>query len=691
MRLFISLTGYLLFFGSLVGQAPSITDMLSSPFPSDLVRSDDGTRVAWVYNTEGVRNVFTASLPELKPLQVTQFALDDGQAITDMSFSPDGSGILFVRGSAANGRGEVPNPTSSPDWPDQEIWITAISDGSLRKVASGHHPSFINGRLIYLRKGDAYTYDLATSEERPLFTIRGSIGELVASPDQNYVAFTSRRGTHSYVGIFDLSSRELHYIDPSVDTDGHIVWAPDSRSLAFIRQKRHRGQLPFFEQPTGLGWSILFHHIAKDSTATVWQSGSGNEGSIFRSIAADQQLMWGAGDELIFPYEGDGWTHLYGVKIKEGTTRLLSPGDGEVQYVAMSMENQAVYFSTNIGDIDRQHIWRTHLGSGITTQVTRGTGVEWAPTPLSRDILICLGSDGIRPARVIRANASGLQDIDPDHLPPHFSDRYFQAPEQVTFSSEGGFEIHGQLFKPKDYRPSQRYPVIFFYHGGSRRQMLLGYHHRGYYHSAFALNQYLASQGYLVLAVNYRSGIGYGLAFREAANYGANGASEYADVLAAADYMRARSDVDVDRMGLWGGSYGGFLTAMGLARHSDIFAVGVDIHGVHDWNVVIKNFAPHYEAAHHPDIQARALQSSPMAYIDTWRSPVLLIHGDDDRNVPFSETVDLVEELRKRNVPFEQVVFPDEVHGFLLHANWVKAYKASVDFLGKHLKTSSQH
>jgi dipeptidyl aminopeptidase/acylaminoacyl peptidase len=247
--------------------------------------------------------------------------------------------------------------------------------------------------------------------------------------------------------------------------------------------------------------------------------------------------------------------------------------------------------------------------------------------------------------------------------------------------------IHGQLFLPRDLKPGERRPALLFFHGGSRRQMLLGWHYMYYYHNAYAQNQYLASKGYLVLSVNYRSGIGYGMEFREALNYGAHGASEYNDVVGAGLYLRSRPDVDPDRIGLWGGSYGGYLTALGLARSSDLFKAGVDFHGVHDWNVVIRNFAPGYDAQAREDVARLAFQSSPMASISTWRSPVLLIHGDDDRNVPFSETVDVVEALRGQGVTFEELIFPDEVHDFLLHRDWVRAYAASADFLDRKLKS----
>ena len=216
--------------------------------------------------------------------------------------------------------------------------------------------------------------------------------------------------------------------------------------------------------------------------------------------------------------------------------------------------------------------------------------------------------------------------------------------------------------------------------------MLLGWHYMQYYHNAYALNQYLASRGYIVLSVNYRSGIGYGMEFREAPNYGATGASEFNDVQGAGLYLRSRPDVDPARIGLWGGSYGGYLTALGLARASDLFACGVDFHGVHDWNLEV----PHTLPAENPqklEAWARvAYESSPLADMKTWRSPVLLIQGDDDRNVAFSNMVQLVEALRKQGVEFQQIVFPDEVHDFLTHEHWLTAYHAAADFFDSHLK-----
>jgi dipeptidyl aminopeptidase/acylaminoacyl peptidase len=222
---------------------------------------------------------------------------------------------------------------------------------------------------------------------------------------------------------------------------------------------------------------------------------------------------------------------------------------------------------------------------------------------------------------------------------------------------------------------------MIFFHGGSRRQMLLGWHYMDYYHNAYGMNQYLASLVYVVLSVNYRSGIGYGLNFREAINYGASGASEFNDVLGAGLYLRNPPDVAPKRIGVWGVSYGGYLTALGLARASDLFAAGVDFHGVHDWSA----FRGGSDRNVDQNAIRTAFESSPMAAITTWHSPVLLIHGDDDRNVNFSQTVILVEALRKQGVQFQELIFPDEIHGFLTEKRWLQAYHATADFLAKHL------
>jgi dipeptidyl aminopeptidase/acylaminoacyl peptidase len=262
------------------------------------------------------------------------------------------------------------------------------------------------------------------------------------------------------------------------------------------------------------------------------------------------------------------------------------------------------------------------------------------------------------------------------------------TPKQVIFKAPDGTAIHAQLF---DKAPDKKKAAIVYIHGGPPRQMLLGWHYSDYYSNAYAMNQYLASRGFAVLAVNYRLGIGYGFEFHQALGAGTRGASEYQDIKAAGEYLKTLPNVDANRIGVYGGSYGGYLTALALARDSGLFAAGVDIHGVHHRFIGRNRGSAEggYERA--PDAnEAReiAWKSSPVADVATWKSPVLLIHGDDDRNVEFIQTVDLTRRLEKHKVPYEELVIPDDTHHFLRHANWLKVGEATAEFFERKLLRS---
>ena len=315
--------------------------------------------------------------------------------------------------------------------------------------------------------------------------------------------------------------------------------------------------------------------------------------------------------------------------------------------------------------------------------------MEWAPVQTGDgNSIVCVGSTATVPAMPYVITAAGREMIAKQALPSDFPSASLVTPKQVIFQSADGVTVHGQLFVPRD--ATRKVPGLVFMHGGPIRQMMLGFHYMDYYHNAYAMNQYLASRGYVVLSVNYRLGIMYGRAFREAPNTVWRGASEHKDVVAAGQYLQSLPAVDGNKIGLWGGSYGGFLTAMGLARDSALFKAGVDFHCVHDWSVYMAELRYFGSLAlRPPDGEAAvkmAWESSPDAYVSTWKSPVLLIHGDDDRNVNFSQTVDLAQRLRAQHVPFEQLVLPDEIHGFLMWKDWVRAYTATAEFFDRTLK-----
>ncbi|MDH3648938.1 MAG: prolyl oligopeptidase family serine peptidase [Saprospiraceae bacterium] len=679
---------------TLGAQTPSysLEDILGVPFASNLIASPVGNQVAWVITDQGVRNIWVAEGPDFEAVKVTFFLEDDGQAIGNLTFDRSGNKLYFERGGNSNRAGEFPNPRSETESPKQEIWRIDLVNQSNEALVVGSNYALRQDEkvLTYIKKGAVWQKDLEPGNDPyQLFEMRGTPSSLRWSPhaEKKLLAFVSNRGDHSYIGLYDADKNQIEYLSPSVDHDHYPSWSQDGKQLAFVREPNEKQQLIFMPRRETLPWSILVHRVEENKTTVVWTAPPG-EGSAYRFISGGRQLFWLDNSQLILPYEGQGWTHLYAHDLSPQELAVqITNGSYEVQFVSISTDRNEILYSSNQDDVDRQHIWTFSRDDQIPKQVTRGQGIEWGAVKTKGGQIVTLASSYNQPAQVVLVDQHGkLKSITAQLIPNTYPVDQHVKPEQVVFYAADGMRIHGQLFLPRQLDQNSRQPGVLFFHGGSRRQMKLGYHHSQYYHHAYALNQYLASQGFVVLSVNYRSGIGYGMKFREAENYGARGASEFNDVLGAGLYLRSRSDVDPDKIGLWGGSYGGYLTALGLARASDLFAAGVDIHGVHDWNVVIKNFVTSYDAAKRDDVATLAFESSPMAAIQDWRSPVLIIHGDDDRNVPFSESVDLVEALRNQDVYFEQLIFPDEVHGFLLHANWLSAYKATADFFNRMLR-----
>jgi dipeptidyl aminopeptidase/acylaminoacyl peptidase len=692
----------------------TIPDLLSAPFPTSLTAALAGGAVAWVFNDRGARNVWIATAPEYRGRAVTTYAGDEGQDITDLSWTPDGRTILYVRGGGANRQGEHPNPQSDPDGVEQAIWAVSIEGGAPRKVAAGASPAVSpkGDRVAYVVRNQAWWVALSEGAKPERFLEgRGQAGSLRWSPDGSKIAFVSGRGDHAFVGVYDVAGNAVTWIDPAVDRDGSPQWSPDGSKIAFVRNPAFRNQFAFNPRRTGEPWSIRVADLSQakagaglrpaEGVASATQAdlrareifrAESGRGSVFQRINSDNAILWAAGDRIVFPWERDGWLHLYSIPAAGGTPTLLTPGAFEVEDAVLSHDKSRIVYNSNQAtkddaDVDRRDLWSVPVTGGTPVALTSGATIEWSPRPLADGQAIAfLASSAVRPAHPLRLANGEVRELAPGSLSSYPSNQLV-TPQPVVFAAADGMPIRGQLFVPRG--ATGKRPGVIFFHGGSRRQMLLGWHYLDYYHRTYALNQYLASRGFVVLSVNYRSGTGYGLEFREALNYGAAGASEFNDVLGAGLYMRGRSDVDPARIGLWGGSYGGYLTALGLSRASDLFAAGVDIHGVHDWNVVVRNFVETYDPRARQDAARLAFDSSPMAFLDGWRSPVLLIHGDDDRNVPFSETVTLAEELRKRGVEIEQLIFPDEIHGFLLHRRWIQALEASADFLERKLRTKT--
>ena len=465
----------------------------------------------------------------------------------------------------------------------------------------------------------------------------------------------------------------------------------------------------------GYNLSFWVADVATADAREFWHNAKDEK--VFNGIGS---IGW-HGDHVVFQLEPEEWTRFYSVPVpprpgaadapvvdavyantQAGKTTLadapasptsLTPQDGQIESSSFSADGRYLYYGTNATDIERRHIWRVPTAGGVPEQVTRGEGIEHDPLVLpSGKYVAALTADYRRPQSVGIFVVSGfnqtpgsgssraLQSTDQKVIYPTLTKEFpsdaHVMPQLVMTKAEDGTEVHNQLFLPKDLRPGEKRPAIIFVHGGPVRQMLLGYHYMEVYHLFYGVNQWLASQGYIVMSVNYRGGIGYGKSFRTAPNTNSRGNSEYQDVLAGAKYLQSRPDVDPKRVGIWGLSYGGLLTAQALARNSDIFVAGVDLAGVHLYGNSL-------------DPENLAYKSSAISEIDKWTSPVFLIQGDDDRNVNFAQTVGLVDLLRAHNVPYDLMVLPDDTHETLLYRRWLPIFAHMEEFLRRNLAKES--
>jgi dipeptidyl aminopeptidase/acylaminoacyl peptidase len=677
----------------------TLEQVMSSPFPSNLVAASQSSRVAWVFDAKGVRNLWVADAPNFAARQVTHYSGDEGLPIASLRITADGRTLVYVRGSEANESGRVADPTNGV-WPrKQEVWAVEVDAGTPRLLGKMGCPEE-ECEDVQLSPDGQFAVWAANKQlwiapvtgaipVHQLTGLRGDNANPRWSPDGRQIAFVSQRGDHSFIAVYDLGHNSVRYLSPSADRDGMPRWSPDGSHIAFIRRPGIQEKLALIPvRPAP--WAIWLADSATGDAKKIWHSGKEAVDS-FSSETADKSFYFAGNDRLLFASERDGWNHLYSLATSGGGPNLLTPGPFEVEDVTLSADRRSAIFSSNQDDTDRRHLWRVALEGGRPQALTKGETMEWSPVETGADgkvgsQVICLGSSATVPAMPIHVSSQGRELLANEALPADFPSKQLVTPRQVTFKSEDGLEIHGQLFLPPGR--NQPGPALIFTHGGPMRQMMLGFHYMYYYHNAYAMNQYLASQGYVVLSVNYRLGIMYGRSFREAENASWRGAAEYKDVMAGAKFLQGQATVDPKKIGLWGGSYGGFLTALGLARNSDIFAAGVDFHGVHDWSVFLPRWENRPGAPDAKEAEKLAFESSPDAAVATWKSPVLLIHGDDDRNVPFGQTVDLAQRLREQHVVFEEIVFPDEIHDFLMWKSWIRAYRATADFFDKKLKAA---
>ena len=678
--------------------APGVEAFLSAPYADDLITAPKADIVAWTQLLKGERSIWVASAPDFTARRIAVFEGDDGIKLFRPVFSPDAAWVYFVRGGEANLRGYNPNPESLTRRTEQAIWRAPLGGGKPQRVAGGGAPSFnaVTGDLMFRSAGKIMTIeaeDLAEGDfdAEPLFEARGGVSELSWSPDGSKAVFASTRGDHNFIGLFDPKKKAIEWIAPEVGRDMYPAWSPDGSKIAFIRVPGvDREEYEDFAKDWK--FSVWVHDLKTGETRKVWSAPSPG-GSLYE-WQRTRPLVWSGNDAVAFVSEHDGWLHAWRLDLATGKTTDLTPGKCEILQGASSIK-LGYLASTNCGDLDRRHIWRVDPATGKGRALTPGTGIEMNPVPLqSGGWIAYTKSTAIDPQAIYVMTADGGRQRRISAAPPaSFPTASITPPVSVTFPSAGdGATIYGQVFQSDDPKfKGKKRPALVFLHGGPIRQSVAGWYSMDYYDRFYAMTQYFASKGYVVLAVNFRAGIGYGRDYRLADGIGPKGALEYGDVVGGGNYLRTLPAVDGERIGVYGASYGGYLTALALARNSAMFKAGVDMHGVHDWAWHSATFGYSKGAGWSivgDEAMALAEASSPGAKssLDSWRSPVLFIHGDDDENVVFGNSIFMTNALRERGVEVETLVFPDEIHGILRYEAWRRSIEQSARFFDERLK-----
>jgi dipeptidyl aminopeptidase/acylaminoacyl peptidase len=663
-----------------------IEDVLQAPYPSSLTTASNSRAAAWVFEVKGVRNAWIADpASHLTARQVTTFAGDDGFDIGDLALSADGHWIAFSRGQTLEDQMPA-NVASSPAGPiGREVWMAPTSDGQARKVGDGHSAIFSpdGTKLAFVNGGQLFVAEVSAAAKAEAVVVdMGGVASPTWSPDGKRLAFVSRRNRHAIVGLYDFAAKTIVWASPSLDHDANPIFSPDGAQLAFIRVPQEKS-LDFVTRRTAQPWSIWVADTATGRGRRVWTADPG-QGSAYHPTLSDRNLLWTAHDQLVFPWEKTGWLQLYAVPAAGGVARALTAGAFEVGYFAGSPDRASVVLASSQDDEDRMHVWRVNPDRGGAIRVGDGHAIEVSPHIAADGTLFALQSDATRPLLPVVFEGNRWRMLAAGTVPASFPTAALVAPQSLTFKAKDGQLVHAQIFLPRDGRAGTR-PAILFFHGGPQRQMLLGFHPMDAYNWMYSENQSLVAQGYIVLSVNYRGGIGYGLDYREAKDFGPDGGSELNDLLGAITYLQSRKDVDPRRLGIWGASYGGLMTALGLARASDALAAGVDYAGLYNWSTFLASVGVPLDGS---EANQKAIESSPVATIGKWRSPVLVVQADDDRNVPLQQSSDLIEDLRSHGVPHEEIMIPNEVHDLTRYASWLRLFNATNVYFEGHLKNA---
>jgi len=664
--------------------------------------SSIGETITWIEYKEGIRTLYVAKAPEFKPLCITCKDAEKGKSISEPYLSPMGQYIIYTCREVNNDGSDI-----------SYLVLTHLANQAPYEVINlpaGKHCCFDekNKQLFYVQDGkpnQLISVSLSNHEFTTLWSTQGEITALTLNACQNNIALCCQEETRSYIALYDLKSNQLQWISPNFNIDAMPVWSPSGDFLAFIRYYIHtevtEDSLPNASRSP---FSLMLYDVKHDKAYSIWDSRTSIVTNKSTQVGR-RKASWLNNNELIFCHEGNGWEHVYRINIHSRVTAPLSSGDFLVRDLAVCQASQVVYISCNKRRRHHYQLESIELKQAQNNSTYKFTyhsssnAMEFSP--------LVVGGRGRYVAFLQTAIDQACQIIMFDKLTgiKHVVNNVNASTKDLSscvsshaIKTSDDKMCYGQLFKP--VVTDKAHPAVLYLHDGPGLQSLPAYHPCLEMSFHYEICQYLAAQGFIVFALNYRGSGGYNKGFREAKNRGWQGASEYIDVLAAAKWMSTQSVVDKKQIGIMGKGWGGYLAALGLARDSQLFYAGVDIHGYHHFPRALRNqqqcanpqkqitlftCTEAEEATRHIACAKLATEHSPWDSLEDWMSPVLLVHGDNNRRVHFTESQLLYQALVRQGVNVETLVLPGEEHTFIRHQSWLQLAQKTYQFFKENL------
>ena len=469
------------------------------------------------------------------------------------------------------------------------------------------------------------------------------------------------------VGIVPAAGGDVTWVDTDTSDDSYIArlyWLGDSQAVAVEKLNRSQDHL-----------TLLFANARTGKTSVVFEETDDawiNISYMKHYCEKSRQFVWGS--------ERSGSSHLYLYNIDGSLIRPLTSGTWEVTALSgVDEDKDKIYFTANKKNLLERHLYQVSERGGEIKQITGGEGTHRVVMSPNHKYFIDWFSNHTRPVKVAVHSVNGklLFDVG-DRLSPELAAIDWPKPEFLTFKSGTGLEYYCLITKPSNFNRLEKHPVIIYTYGGPHAQVV-----SKRWSSRHLFHALMAERGYIVFSLDNRGSFGRGREWENSV-YMNLGRYELEDQLAGVEYLHTLPYVDADNIGIWGWSYGGYMTLMALFKAPDVIKAGVSIAPASDWRLYDSIYTERYMKLP-SDNEEGYEEASPINFVDGLKGKLLLMYGDADDNVHAQHSVKLIKELIDAGKDFDMMVFPNKRHSIRGNEAQVFLYHKMANFFDKHL------